>query len=172
MFSGIITECLLPLGSESSDQLITVIFPRPRSYKNLKEGESISINGVCLTIDKLQKSKMTFKIGPETLKITNWNEDSFKRNHFNIERSVLFNQPFGGHFVTGHVDGLAHIISIKKKGESKILILSLPKGFQKFIWRKGYVVLNGVSLTVNRINKNKLEVCLVPKTLQETNLKF
>ena len=90
-----------------------------------------------MTINKLQKSKVTFKIGPETLKITKWNENSFQGKHFNLERSILFNQPFGGHFVTGHLDGLACLVSVQKKGESRIAVLNLPKEFQKFILEKG-----------------------------------
>lgn len=172
MFSGIITECLFPLDCKTSSQLIKVTFSRPDSYKDLKEGESISVNGVCLSIDKLQKSSMTFKIGPETLKITNWNEQSFSKKRFNLERAIFFNQSFGGHFVTGHVDGLAHLISLKKQGESKVLSLSLPKQFQKFFWGKGYIALNGSSLTVNSVKENRVEVCLIPKTLEKTNLKF
>ena len=172
MFSGIITECLAPLDCKASSQLIEVNFPRPASYKNLEEGESISVNGVCLTLDKLQKTSMAFKIGPETLKITKWKELSFQKRSFNLERAIFFNQPFGGHFITGHVDGLAHLISLKKKGESKIISLNLPKEFQKFFWKKGYIALNGASLTVNNVEKNRVEVCLIPKTLEKTNLKF
>ena len=170
MFSGIITECLKCLDCKASPHLIRVTFPRPSSYKNLKEGDSVSVDGVCLTVEKLHTNTMTFCIGPETLKITQWRESTFQKKKFNLEQALAFHQPVGGHLVAGHVDGLTKVLSCKEKGESKEVKIKLPEGFQKFFWRKAYIALNGASLTVNNISGTTLEVCLIPKTLEKTNL--
>ena len=170
MFSGIITECLKCLDCKASNHLMRVTFLKPSSYKNLTEGDSVSVDGVCLTVEKLLKDTMIFSIGPETLKITQWQESTFQEKKFNLEQALAFYQPVGGHLVAGHVDGLAQVISCTEKGESKEMKVKLPQGFQKFFWKKAYIALNGASLTVNNITGNTLDVCLIPKTLEKTNL--
>ena len=170
MFSGIVTECLPCLDCKVFEHLLRVTFPLPPAYKNLREGDSLSVDGVCLTLDTLHKKTMSFSVGPETLKITGWRESTFQERRFNMEQSLAFYQPVGGHLVAGHVDGLVEVLSCKGKGESQELTLKLPEGFQKFFWRKAYIALNGASLTVNGIKGNTLELCLIPKTLAKTNL--
>ena len=171
MFSGIITECVECLDFKVSDHLMRVTFPLPASYKNLKEGDSVSVDGVCLTVETLHNSTMTFGIGPETLKITQWRESSFQQKRkFNLEQALTLHQSLGGHLVTGHMDGLAEVLFLKEKGESREVKVKLPKGFQKFFWKKAYIALNGASFTVNNIRETILEVCLIPKTLEKTNL--
>ena len=170
MFSGIVTECLSCLHLKSSGDLLRVTFLRPPAWENLKEGDSVSVDGVCLTVETLLKNTMAFAIGPETLKITKWRESSFQEKKFNLEQALSLNQSLGGHFVTGHVDGLAQVIFYKKKGECREMTLQLPKEFQKFFWKKGYITLNGASLTVNDIKNGNIEITLIPKTLEKTNL--
>ena len=128
------------------------------------------MDGVCLTVEKLSKNSMLFAIGPETLKITQWKENTFQNKKFNMEQALTFHQTVGGHFVTGHVDGLTQVISCITKGESKQLALKLPEEFKKFFWKKSYIALNGASLTINNIEGNIIEICLIPKTLEKTNL--
>lgn len=170
MFSGIVTECLPCLHLKSSGNLLRVTFSRPSPWENLKEGDSVSIDGVCLTVEALLKNTMAFAIGPETLKITKWGKNSFQDKKFNLERALSLNQSLGGHFVTGHVDGLAQVIFYKKKEECREMTLQLPKEFQKFFWKKGYITLNGASLTVNDVKNGNIEITLIPKTLEKTNL--
>ena len=167
MFSGIVAGSFPCLDFQSSSK---VTFKKPNSFKNLSIGDSVSVNGACLTVEDLKQDKMTFALGPETLKVTQWNSDSFKNKKFNLENSLTLNQSLGGHLVTGHVDGLMKILNYKKEQDSCIITLEIPQDYIKFFWPKAYVTLNGVSLTVNSITKNNLEVCVIPKTLEISNL--
>lgn len=172
MFSGIVTDCLAPLSCLTARHLLRVTFPKSSSFKTLNEGDSVSVDGVCLTIEVINKNKMSFCIGPETLRITGWTAKDLQKRKCNLEPSLKFNSSLGGHPVTGHVDGIVQLISIEKKGESREMNFRLPKGFQKFFWKKSYIALNGVSLTVNDKKGTVLKVCLIPKTLGKTNLSF
>ena len=113
---------------------------------------------------------MTFALGPETLKITKWNKKNLRDKNFNLEKALTFNQAVGGHFVTGHVDSVAKVLEYRKEGETAFLKVKLPPGFEKFFRKKGYIALNGVSLTVNEVADGNLNFCLIPKTLEKTNL--
>lgn len=130
-------------------------------------GDSISINGVCLTIQKKQNNQFIFHVSEETLKRTiSFTEKSL----VNLESAVLYNGKVGGHFVTGHIDGIAKINSIKTNSQCWILEIKPPKKLLKFIAEKGSVAINGVSLTVNSIKNDTFKVNIIPFTLKETNL--
>lgn len=147
-----------------------VVFKKPESFQNLSVGDSVLVNGVCLTVEELKNNLMTFALGEETLKITGWTEDSFKNKNFNLENSLTLNQVVGGHLVTGHADGLALIKKHQRVKESLILTLDIPKDFLKFLSNKSYITLNGVSLTVNLVQGNQVNVCVIPKTQELSNL--
>ena len=170
MFSGLIEQISPALKVSAKDQNLHLILKRPPAFQNLKEGESICVDGVCLTLEKFDNEKMFFSAGPETLKITHWTEGSLKNKTFHLERSLTLQSAMGGHLVTGHVDGLALVQKVKPQGDSRIVQLQVPKKFKNFFWKKGYIALNGISLTINQIQHNSLELCLIPKTLQLTNL--
>ena len=171
VFSGIVTNCLPCLRVISEKAAFRVVFEQPAGFRNLFEGDSVAVDGVCLTVEDISKGCMTFALGPETLKITGWNQDIFhSEKKFNLEKSLTLNQAIGGHFVTGHADGRAGVSEYRKEGESVFLTIELAKGFEGFFWKKGYITLNGVSLTINETEGGRLKLCLVPKTLQKTNL--
>ncbi|MCY4512260.1 MAG: riboflavin synthase [Bdellovibrionales bacterium] len=170
MFSGIVTECLPCLKVYQESSILRIEFHRPLSFQDLSEGDSICVDGVCLTVEKLSGKEMIFALGPETLKITQWKKKDLKNKIFNLEKALTFHQTLGGHLVTGHVDQVARVSEYHKEGMSVLLNVELPKGFEKFFWKKGYITLNGVSLTVNTISQQILSVCLIPKTLEKTNL--
>lgn len=172
MFSGLVEEMSPVLGLKGDGSLIELTLKRPRSFKSLKRGESICGDGVCLTLEKFDKNKMSFSLAPETLKITGWNLKNLKNKVFNLERSITLQSAIGGHLVSGHVDGKALVKKIQKKGGSRILQIEIPKEFQDFFWKKGFVALNGVSLTINQSQARTLELCLIPETLKLTNLSF
>ncbi len=170
MFSGIVETTTLSLNVQKSKQILQIALKRPKSFKSLKEGDSLSVDGVCLTLEKFDSKKMFFDIGLETLKITKWNKKKLENKIFNLERSLTLKSALGGHLMTGHIDGLAHVKKVKKKGASTLLSLEIPTKYKKFFWKKGYIGLNGLSLTINEIKGNCLEVCLIPKTLKLTNI--
>ena len=170
MFSGLIEEVSSVLKVESQKNLLRVWIKRPKSFSKIKEGDSICVDGVCLTLEKFDKQKMQFGLAPETLKITKWTAKNLKNKAVNLERSLSLQSALGGHLTTGHVDGLATVTSVKKKGESKIVKLRIPKGHSQSFWKKGYITLNGTSLTINEAKGSTIELCLIPKTLNLTNL--
>ena len=170
MFTGLVEETSPVLQAELKGEIMGLSLKRPSSFQNLKEGESVSIDGLCLTLESFNEEKINFSLGPETLKITGWTLDKLKGKTVNLERSLTLQSAVGGHFLTGHVDGLALVKKIKKQAESLRVQIQMPKGFKKFFWKKGYIALNGVSLTINKTKGRILEIGLIPQTLKRTNL--
>ena len=168
MFTGIIQSIgsIIKIESLKKDARITVAYKANKmGTSNL--GDSISINGVCLTIQKKQNNQFIFHVSEETLKRT---ISLTEKSLVNLESAVLYNGKVGGHFVTGHIDGIAKINSIKTNSQCWILEIKPPKKLLKFIAEKGSVAINGVSLTVNSIKNDTFKVNIIPFTLKETNL--
>jgi riboflavin synthase len=168
MFTGIIQSIGLIKKIESlkKDARITIAY-KPNQIKASSLGDSISVNGVCLTIQKKQKNQFIFHVSEETLNRTiAFTEKSL----VNLESALLYNGKVGGHFVTGHIDGMGKIASIKTTSQCWILEIKPPKKLLKFIAEKGSIAINGVSLTVNSIKNDKFKVNIIPFTLKETNL--
>lgn len=177
MFSGIIectslTQSILSSGSSSEkDSLIRFQLKRPSLFSDLQIGDSISCNGVCLTIEDFNSDHIQFAIGAETLQVTGWDESQVSNMNWNLERSLKFGSRVHGHFVTGHVDFKGSIYRSLHQSEGLELWVKHPPSFRRFFWRKGSVALNGVSLTINEISKeNTFRVNLIPETLKVTNL--
>ena len=168
MFTGIIQSIGLIKKIESfkKDVQISIVYD-PKKINGIKLGDSISVNGICLTVQKKQKNQFTFHVSEETLNRT----IVFKENAMvNLESSLLYNGKVGGHFVTGHIDGIGKISEIKINSQCWIIEIKPPKKLLKFIAEKGSVSINGVSLTVNSIKNDKFKVNIIPFTLKETNL--
>ena len=170
MFSGLVAETSSVLEVEEKAFLLKLVLKRPGHFKELKRGESIAVDGLCLTLNHFDEQSMSFDLGPETLKVTGWTCEKIKNKNVNLERSVSLQSTLGAQILTGHVDALAKVILLKRQGESLLLTVQIPKKFQTFIWEKAYLALNGVSLTVNKIKKSHVELCLIPETLKQTNL--
>ena len=170
MFSGLVTATSSVLKVQERDSLLKLVLKRPDDFKELKTGESIAADGLCLTLESFDEQSMSFDLGPETLKVTGWTSEKIKNKNFNLEQSLSLQSALGGQILTGHVDDLAQVIQVQKQGESCLLTVQIPKKFTVFVWEKGYLALNGVSLTVNEIKKNNVELCLIPETLKRTNL--
>lgn len=168
MFTGIIQSIgsIKKIEHLKKDARITVAY-KANKMRASNLGDSISINGVCLTIQKKQNNQFVFHVSEETLKRTiSFTEKSL----VNLESAVLYNGKVGGHFVTGHIDGVAKINSIKTNSQCWILEIKPPKKLLKFIAEKGSIAINGVSLTVNSIKNDNFKVNIIPFTLKETNL--
>ena len=168
MFTGIIQSIgvIKKIESLKKDVQISVIYD-PKKINDINLGDSISINGICLTVQKKQKNQFIFHVSQETLNRT----IVFKENAMvNLESSLLYNGKVGGHFVTGHIDGIGKISEIKINSQCWIIEIKPPKKLLKFIAEKGSVSINGVSLTVNSIKDDKFKVNIIPFTLKETNL--
>ena len=168
MFTGIIQSIgvIKKIESLKKDVQISVIYD-PKKINDINLGDSISVNGICLTVQKKQKNQFIFHVSQETLNRT----IVFKENAMvNLESSLLYNGKVGGHFVTGHIDGIGKISEIKINSQCWIIEIKPPKKLLKFIAEKGSVSINGVSLTVNSIKDDRFKVNIIPFTLKETNL--
>ncbi len=138
-------------------------------FKKSDIGESVSVDGVCLTLIKIMKSSFLFFLSKETLKRSNFKKAKIG-NLVNLEKSLKFGSKISGHYVQGHVDTTAKVKSIKIIDRSWVVEFMIEKKFFKFIIEKGSISINGVSLTVSKITKNGFQITIIPHTLKLTNL--
>ena len=142
-------------------------------YSDIKKGSSVCCNGVCLTVTakkKLsKKTKLSFDVSKETVSCTNFNQIKVG-DLINIEKSLRVGDEISGHFVFGHVDETARLISSKKIGGSYELRFKISKNLRKYIAKKGSISINGISLTINNIKKSEISLNIIPYTWSKTNL--
>ena len=139
-----------------------------KQAKGLKIGQSVALNGVCLTATKLSKSKCIFEMIEETTKKTDLGNLKVG-GVVNIERSLKVGDRLEGHFVLGHVDGVGVIKKILKKPKEVQVYFEVPKNLAKYVVKKGSIAIDGISLTVVDIKKTLASVSLIPHTLEITN---
>lgn len=142
------------------------------NFKDLQLGESISVNGVCLTVIRFKKGNFAVDVSSETLKLTNF-RDLAQNSVVNLERALALGDRLGGHFVTGHVDSTVMVENVRTQNEYlEMTIGELDPRFKRYIHSKGCISLNGVSLTINQVtpDKSSFTVMLIPHTLERTNL--
>jgi riboflavin synthase len=136
--------------------------------KGLKVGQSVALNGVCLSATKISKNKCDFEMIDETIKQTDLG-NLVPGDKVNIERSLKIGDRMEGHFVLGHVDGVGIIKKIEKKPKEIKVWFEVPKKLVKFVVKKGSIAIDGISLTVVDVTKNNASVCLIPHTIKITN---
>lgn len=170
MFSGIIETTAKIAAAQEVGAFTRIQVERPKDFTDLKAGDSICTDGVCLTVEEFDPSRITFALGPETLKITGWDTSGVLNRVVNLERSLRLQDRIHGHLVTGHVDTTGTISASIRNGETLFLRIEFPRDFAPFIWAKGSVAVNGVSLTINEASNGEFTVGLIPETLKRTNL--
>ena len=134
-----------------------------------KVGDSIAVDGVCLTVTQLSGDGFTADVSNETLACTTFSGLK-QEQEVNLEKSLRANQGINGHLVSGHVDGIGSVSSVEKDGDSFRIQIEAQNDIVKYIAKKGSICINGVSLTVNRVVKNIFDVNIVPHTLSATTL--
>lgn len=169
MFTGIVESTQKIISIQDKDQSIVVHVTKPEFYNDLRIGDSIAVNGVCLTVEDFSND-LVFTLGFETLKVMGWNKSNLQDRVVNLERSLRFGDRIHGHLVSGHADGTTQLIKRFVAGGCLILDFKTPVGFEPYFWKKGSITLNGVSLTLNEIFDDSFSVCLIPETLKKTNL--
>ena len=127
-------------------------------------GDSIAVNGVCLTVTQLDDNSFSADVSQETLNCTTFSQLK-KDQNINLEKSLRLNQGIDGHLVSGHVDGVGEVVSLQKEGESTRLKIKVKNDLSKYIAKKGSICINGVSLTVNSVDADIIDVNIVPHTL-------
>ncbi|MDC0181428.1 riboflavin synthase [Candidatus Thioglobus sp.] len=134
-----------------------------------KVGDSIAVDGVCLTVTQISGDGFTADVSNETLACTTFSGLK-QEQEVNLEKSLRANQGIDGHLVSGHVDGIGRVSSVEKDGDSVRIQIEAQNDIVKYIAKKGSICINGVSLTVNRVVKNIFDVNIVPHTLSATTL--
>jgi riboflavin synthase len=130
-------------------------------------GDSIAVDGVCLTVTAVAGIRLSFDVSAETLGCTTGFAPGAR---VNLEKSLRLADRLGGHLVSGHVDGVGTVVRLDAAGDNRLLAIEAPRELARYIARKGSIAVNGVSLTVNAVNGSAFEVNMIPHTLQATNL--
>ena len=173
MFTGIITSTgkIKKIEKNTKNRSsIKVSVDLGKDSKGLKIGQSVALNGVCLSATKISKNVCTFEMIDETMKKTDLGNLKVG-SIINVERSLKLGERLEGHFVLGHVDGVAKIEKIEKKPKEVKVWIKIPNNLKKYVVKKGSIALDGISLTVVDVKNNLGSVCLIPHTIQITNFK-
>ncbi len=167
MFTGIVEE----VGTVSSINSGTIKINCEKVIDSSKIGDSIAVNGVCLTITAIAGNILSFHISDTTNNISRLKHGGIKTGEkVNLERAMSSQGRFGGHIVTGHVDYTARIISINRNGQDHHIEISYPKEYRAMIIPKGSVTVDGISLTIADVMTTSFTVTIIPQTYNETNL--
>ena len=169
MFSGIIANIGLISRAEDRDGGLRLsVAAGALGMDDVQIGDSIAVNGVCLTVVALNGNEFTVDVSRETLDCTVGLER--QGGHVNLEKALRLSDRLGGHLVSGHVDGVGEVVAFNDIGESWQLAVRAPQQLAKYIAVKGSITINGVSLTVNQVAGPEFEVNLIPHTLEVTTL--
>ena len=169
MFTGLIEKTGVLTGRETGAKAGRLTVKPDTPWTDLEEGESIAVNGACLTFEKEAGGNLTFFVMKETLDRTNLGQ--LKNGaRVNLERALSLGSRLGGHLVSGHVDAAVKVVSFGKVGDDYELRMEMPSELRIFFVTKGSVCVNGVSLTLTDVNDKSFAVRLIPTTRRETNL--
>lgn len=169
VFTGIVEECGTVLDVLKNGVSGSVQIQASTVLEGTKTGDSIAVNGVCLTVTKLTKSSFTADVMAETFRRTNLGNLE-KNSRVNLERAMAADGRFGGHIVSGHIDGTGVISRIKEEGNAVWIYISAPQSILNLIVEKGSVAVDGISLTVAAVSDKEFAVSVIPHTRENTAL--
>jgi len=169
MFTGIIAAVGKISRVESAKGAVRLAIDAGKlGLSDIKVGDSVAVNGACLTVVKRGKKSLGVDVSRETLRCTAGLD---KPGEVNLEKALRLSDRLDGHFVLGHVDGVGKVRRFEQAGKSRLLGVRAPAGLARYIARKGSITVHGVSLTVNAVKGAEFEVNLIPHTLAATTLK-
>ncbi|NMG10844.1 riboflavin synthase [Brasilonema sp. UFV-L1] len=175
MFTGIIQALgtVKPLEGDSW-QITCVTQPYNVIMQDLATGDSIAVDGICLTVEKILKDGFIATASPETLRRTTLGQEETQQRYVNLEASLKVGGKVGGHFVMGHVDGMGQLVSAQATLSSWEMIFTAPDAIARYIVPKGSIAINGISLTVADYQPelSQFKVAVIPLTYTETNLQY
>jgi riboflavin synthase len=169
MFTGLIEEVGTVVAPAIGGQLKRLQITAPLVAGKTRAGESVAVNGCCLTVASQRGDELTFDLLDETLERTNL-KTVHPESRVNLERALAAGAPLGGHFVQGHVDCAVPIVGLEQRGADLRIEIELPSEFSQYIALKGSVAVNGISLTVAEISPKSFVVWIIPHTKEHTNL--
>ena len=171
MFTGIVSGKGHVQKIVRYEDYISLIIKAPKDFsKNLIKGASVSVNGVCLTAKKGKTDILEFDVIEETLQKTNL-KDISKSSKVNLERSMTAKTEIGGHLVSGHIHGTGEVLKVINRQATKDLQIKIPTSLREYFFYKGYVALDGCSLTIGKVLKTSFYIHLIPETVSVTTFK-
>mgnify|MGYP005730808531 FL=1 len=170
MFSGIVQTVGKIESIKDKNHIKTIRIETHGNYlEDIAIGQSVSIDGVCLSLVKKNNEYCEFEAVEETVNRTTLG--SYKQgSKVNLEKSLKFGDTVGGHFVSGHIHTRGRIVEVELVGESKNILIEIKEKWIKYLTEKGYISVNGASITIGKVSKNTFYVHLIPETLKTTNL--
>ena len=169
MFTGLIQEVAKVLWIRMTDRGTQLQVAAPRLARDTAVGDSVAVNGCCLTVSSHRDDQLTFDLLEETLDRTNLKQ--LRRDSLvNLERALVAGAPLGGHFVQGHIDCSSKAVSFERNGADYRLEVDLPPDFAHYAAYKGSVAINGISLTIAELLPKSFAVWIIPHTKRHTNL--
>ncbi|MBI4483965.1 MAG: riboflavin synthase [Acidobacteria bacterium] len=171
MFTGLIEEVGRVLSVERGSGGGRLRIAASKVLEDAQQGSSVSVNGVCLTMARIDGDCFAADLSPETLRVSNLGQ--LRPNAYvNLERAARLQDRLGGHLVQGHVDGSGRIVARRRDGECTVFRISFPPDLARYLVQKGSVAVDGISLTVSQLLDQSFEVSIIPFTLAATNLKY
>ncbi|MFQ5854629.1 MAG: riboflavin synthase [Anaerolineae bacterium] len=167
MFSGIVEEVGKVASIRRRGEIVEVTIAASQVLGGTELGDSLAINGTCLTVTRLTDSSFTVELSPETLRRTNLG-DLQPGAGVNLERSLAVGGRIGGHFVQGHIDGTGQVQSLTPEGESIMVRFTAPPSLMRYVVPKGYIAIDGMSLTIVERDADSFTVAFIPYTLAHT----
>ena len=170
MFSGIVQTVGKIESIKDKNHIKTIRIETHGDYlEDIAIGQSVSVDGVCLSLVKKNKEYCEFEAVEETINRTTLG--SYKQGtKVNLEKSLKFGDTVGGHFVSGHIHTRGRIVEVELVGESKNILIEIEEKWIKYLTEKGYISVNGASITIGKVSKNTFYIHLIPETLKTTNL--
>jgi riboflavin synthase len=169
VFTGLIEEVgsVTAIGASKNGNRLKIA--APHIVKKIRRGNSLAVNGCCLTVSSRRGDELVFDLLEETVARTNL-KNLQRKQLVNLERAVIASERFGGHFVQGHIDCVSSVIAYQKSGADFRLEIELPEAFAHYVAHKGSIAVNGISLTVAGIFPKSFVVWIIPYTKTHTNL--
>lgn len=170
MFTGIIQTVgrIAEVISHGEDCALRIAAPE-MDFSDVQLGDSVAVNGVCLTVTALYPQGYQVMVSQATLAVT---AGLGQLGPVNLEKAMRLADRLGGHLVTGHVDGVGAIVKLEQLGECWLLQVSIPRALSKYVAQKGSLCVNGISLTVNAIEQDIVSINLIPHTMQHTTMQY
>ncbi len=169
MFTGIIQGLGTITSIRPTGQGVVLAIQPDFPIEDPSQGESIAVNGVCLTATTISGSSFTADVSPETLSRTTLGELR-PGSRVNLERALRLSDRLGGHLVSGHVDGVGQVVEKKRLSQFTLYTISLPRGLDRYVIEKGSIAIDGISLTVNSCDKTAVSVAIIPHTASLTTM--
>lgn len=169
MFTGLVEDIGVVKAMQSDRDSMKITVQSAMIAEDVRLGDSIAVNGVCLTVTHFTEQQLTMDVMPETVKATNLQQLALG-DSVNLERAMPANGRFGGHFVAGHVDGVGKILRIRPVANAVYMDIEMSEELTSFCIPKGSITIDGTSLTLFHVEANRVTISLIPHTYKETVL--